>query len=137
MGSFGSDLRLKRQERGVSLDDISAATRVAVRYYQALEEDDFQALPGGVFNRGIVRGYARVLDLDEQETVSHFMEACRQKGISDTGNSAWGEFAQNVSNQRGGKRRGNWRWLGVVGMIAGVLALAAAVLIYLKHRGIV
>lgn len=134
MTTFGTHLRQKRQERGISLEDISASTRVSVRYFRALEEDDFTALPGGVFNRGIVRGYARCLEMDEQDTVEAFMEACRSRGIQDGGDQAWTEFAQNVSNQRGGKSGRRWRWLGVFGLFLLVLLAGFGTYRYVKHR---
>lgn len=136
MASFGSGLRQKREAQGVLLEDISAATRVSVRYLESLEADDFKALPGGVFNRGIVRGYARFLQIDEQETVSHFMDACRSAGITDGTEQDWGEFAQNVSRQRSSSTNRR-RWIGVGIMLAIVFAIGALIYATLLHRGVV
>ena len=54
-GTFGDNLRREREMRGVSLDEISAATRIATRFLQAIENEQWDQLPGGVFNRGFVR----------------------------------------------------------------------------------
>src|SRR6266702_473811 len=53
-GTFGDHLKREREMRGVSLDEISAATRIATRFLQAIENEQWDKLPGGVFNRGFV-----------------------------------------------------------------------------------
>ncbi|MBI3666845.1 MAG: helix-turn-helix domain-containing protein, partial [Acidobacteria bacterium] len=59
MGDFGENLRQERLARGVSLEDISAYTKISVRLLQAVEDEDFDRLPGGIFNINFVRQYAR------------------------------------------------------------------------------
>ena len=51
--------------RGVSLNEISAATRISTRFLEAIENDRWNELPGGAFNRGFIRSIARFLGLDE------------------------------------------------------------------------
>lgn len=58
--------------RGVTLEEISAATRIATRFLQAIETEQWNQLPGGVFNRGFVRAVARYLGLDEENTVAEY-----------------------------------------------------------------
>lgn len=118
------------------LEDISAATRVSVRYLESLETDDFKSLPGGVFNRGIVRGYAHYLQIDEEDAVSRFMEACRAAGVHDGSDQDWGEFAQNISRQRqsASQRR---RWIGVGIMVTFVVIVGTLIYVTLLHRGVV
>ena len=119
------------------LEDISAATRVGVRYLESLEADDFKALPGGVFNRGIVRGYARCVHMNEQETVDSFIAACRDAGVYDDGDQNWGQFAQNVSRQRADMHRRRVRWAGVAAMVLALLVAGALVFGMLLKRGVV
>ena len=69
MASFGDDLRKDREQRKVSLDEIAQHTKVSVRNLRALESNRFDLLPGGVFNRGILRNYLQYLDLDEHDWV--------------------------------------------------------------------
>ena len=61
MASVGDHLRELRQGRGLSLDEISRATRVASRYLEALESDRFAALPAPVFTRGFILAYCQAL----------------------------------------------------------------------------
>jgi cytoskeleton protein RodZ len=74
-GTFGESLKREREMRGVTLDEISGATRIATRFLRAIENEDWDQLPGGVFNRGFVRAVARYLGLDEENTVAEYASA--------------------------------------------------------------
>jgi cytoskeleton protein RodZ len=74
-GTFGENLKREREMRGVSLDEISAATRIATRFLQAIENEQWDQLPGGVFNRGFVRAVAHYLGLDEENIVAEYVLA--------------------------------------------------------------
>jgi cytoskeleton protein RodZ len=71
-GTFGESLKREREMRGVTLDEISAATRIATRFLKAIENEQWDQLPGGVFNRGFVRAVARYLGLDEENIVAEY-----------------------------------------------------------------
>ena len=71
-GTFGESLKREREMRGVALEEISAATRIATRFLLAIENEQWEQLPGGVFNRGFVRAVARYLGLDEEKTVAEY-----------------------------------------------------------------
>jgi len=75
MASFGARLKQEREKRGVTLEEISLSTKISVRFLRALEEEHFEQLPGGVFNKGFVRSYARHLGLDEKEAVADYLIA--------------------------------------------------------------
>lgn len=75
MPSFGEKLKLEREKRKITLDQISASTKIGTRMLQALEEDRFTQLPGGIFNKGFVRAYARVVGLDEDQAVADYLQA--------------------------------------------------------------
>lgn len=70
--TFGEHLRREREMRGVSLHEISNATRIGVRFLEALENEQWDRLPGGVFNRGFIRAVARFLGLDEDNLVGEY-----------------------------------------------------------------
>src|SRR5260221_13302773 len=74
-GTFGDHLKREREMRGVSLDEISTATRMARRVLTAIEDEQWDQLPGGVFNRGFVRAMARYLGLDEENIVAEYASA--------------------------------------------------------------
>jgi cytoskeleton protein RodZ len=73
--SFGENLRREREKRKITLDQISQSTKIGTRMLQALEEDKFSQLPGGIFNKGFVRAYARVVGLDEEQTIADYLQA--------------------------------------------------------------
>jgi cytoskeleton protein RodZ len=73
--SFGAKLRREREQRKMTLEDVSLSTKIATRHLQALEADKFDQLPGGIFNKGFVRAYAHQLGIDEQQAVADYLEA--------------------------------------------------------------
>ncbi len=79
--TFGENLRKQREQRGLSLDAISTITKISPRMLRAIEEEHFEQLPGGVFNKGFVRAYARLVGLDEDEAVSDYLAALRESQI--------------------------------------------------------
>jgi cytoskeleton protein RodZ len=76
--SFGEKLRKEREQRKITLDDISSTSKISTRMLRALEEEHFDQLPGGIFNKGFVRAYARHVGLDEEQTVSDYLAAAEQ-----------------------------------------------------------
>ena len=75
MASFGERLKREREMRGVSLEEIAESTKIGKRHLQALETEDFDQLPGGIFNKGFVRAYSKYLGLDEDQAVTDFLAA--------------------------------------------------------------
>jgi len=81
MPSFGKELRRERELRGIGLREVAEATKVNIRYLEAMERDDFEHLPGGVFNRGFVRAYAQFIGIDPDAMVNaYLMEEQAQTG---------------------------------------------------------
>jgi cytoskeleton protein RodZ len=73
--SFGEKLKQEREKRKITLEQISSSTKIGTRMLQALEEDKFNQLPGGIFNKGFVRAYARTVGLDEDQIVADYLQA--------------------------------------------------------------
>jgi cytoskeleton protein RodZ len=78
--SFGEQLRLAREARGISLREISEQTRISMRYLEAIEANDFKRLPGGIFNRSFIKAYARYIGYDEKEAVEAYTRTMREQG---------------------------------------------------------
>jgi cytoskeleton protein RodZ len=79
MAGFGEYLRREREMRGVSLGEISTATKISIRFLQAIENEELSKLPGGIFTRSFVRTYARYLGLDEERVLADCQLAGQQK----------------------------------------------------------
>ncbi|HET6845271.1 MAG TPA: helix-turn-helix transcriptional regulator [Anaerolineales bacterium] len=62
--SIGAALRAGREQRHLTLAQVSEATRVRIHYLQALENDDLSAMPSAAQGRGFMRIYAQFLELD-------------------------------------------------------------------------
>jgi cytoskeleton protein RodZ len=75
VASFGVRLKQVREQRGVTLEEISATTKIGTRMLVALEQDHFDQLPGGIFNKGFIRAYARCLGLDEDQAIADYLIA--------------------------------------------------------------
>src|SRR4051812_45652378 len=67
MTLIGETLRRERLKRGLELEDISRELKIPARFLEAIEEENFERLPAGVFAKSFVRQYARLLALDEDE----------------------------------------------------------------------
>src|SRR5713226_8215871 len=78
-GNFGERLKRERDMREVSMDELSKSTRISSRFLQALENEDWGKLPGGVFGHGFVRSIARYLGLDEEALLSEYDSARAEK----------------------------------------------------------
>jgi cytoskeletal protein RodZ len=71
-GTFGERLKRERELREVTLEEVSTATRISARFLEALENEDWSRLPGGVFGRGFVRSIARYLGLNEESLLAEY-----------------------------------------------------------------
>ncbi len=138
MGMFGEDLRKAREARGVALDTIVQATKISVRHLQAIEQEQFERLPGGLFNKSIVRGYARTVGLPEEEWVRRYLDAAQVASQpADEEDHTWNEFAQNVGRSRArefGRPAAGVRWAGVAALLALVAGLSWFVWGYVHHK---
>jgi len=70
MTSIGERLRRQRLQNRISLEQISLDTKIGVRLLKAIEAEQFEKLPGGVFRRSFVLQYANALGVDSQEIAS-------------------------------------------------------------------
>ncbi len=117
--SFGRELQTERQRREISLESIAEGTKVPTRHLRALEQEQFEQLPGGVFNKGILRSYCRHVGLNEQEWLERFPAA------SPSSTPDWVAFAENVRRNRESRSsRLRGRWLGLLLMLLALGALA-------------
>jgi len=134
MGSFGDRLKKEREQRSISLDDIALTTKIGTRMLRALEEEKFEQLPGGIFNKGFVRAYARHLGLDEEQTIADYIAALgesQSKAPAEAQPAAKPEVTPErrnplVSDRReSGERAAEIPW-GLMALLLMLIALAFA-----------
>ena len=118
MERFSDDLRRERERQQVSLETISQFTKVSQRHLRELEAGDFASLPGGVFRKGILRGYLSALDLDPAPWVTRFEQCLAEMEAPVDSPVVIEEFAENIRRGRPAPPiREPVRWPGVVAML--------------------
>ena len=85
--NFGSYLKHERELRGVPLEEISGATKIHIRFLQALEDNQFDELPGEVFIKGYIRSYANTIGSDVEEMLNIYEESVGNKNIENNSDS--------------------------------------------------
>jgi cytoskeletal protein RodZ len=85
MASFGEELKRERELRDISLKEISEATKISIRFLEALEQNNYDILPGGIFNRGFIRAYARFIGVDGEEMVNAYAHEMAQREARTAG----------------------------------------------------
>ena len=124
VGSFGERLRREREMRGISLDEIATATKISSRNLRALEEEKFNQLPGGIFNKGFVRAYAKFLGIDEEQMVAEYVaasadtESAREQKLKSDLSKV--EFRRDEEEQReiSLEPKSQWGTIAVIVLIA-------------------
>jgi cytoskeleton protein RodZ len=135
MERFCDELRWEREQRNVSIETICAVTKISSRYVEALEAGNYAVLPGGVFRKGILRGYLKVLELDETHWIERFEASLNAIGKTEPAIEDWVEFAENVRRSRVSRRPATgMRWLGVAAMFALLTLFAWLVWSMVLHR---
>ncbi len=81
--TLGEKLRQAREERGISISEVAEQTRISAHYLESIENDDYRPLPGGIFNKGFVKSYAKFIEIDEQEALQDY---ARLIAANDSGN---------------------------------------------------
>jgi len=136
MNNFGEELRMERISRGIALSEIIAVTKISRRHLEALEQGDFRQLPGGILSKGIVRGYAGAVGLDQQAWTERFLDASGESTPKKEDERGWVEFASNVGKarlQQSNAMEQRLRWIGVILLI---LVVAAGAFLGLRYYGL-
>jgi cytoskeletal protein RodZ len=118
---FGERLKREREMRGVSLDEVSVATRIKPQYLAALENEQWSQLPGGVFNRGFIRTIARFLGMDEETILAEYARATKDLHTPPP--------TVRLDNFETTDRR----WMAVVALALFILVLGLAAFIAYRH----
>jgi cytoskeletal protein RodZ len=72
--TLGEKLRKTREERGISISEVAEQTRISPHYIKSIEVDDYKPLPGGIFNKGFIKSYARYIGMDENEALQDYAQ---------------------------------------------------------------
>lgn len=113
LAGFGERLERERVKRGIKLEQISGQTKISTRMLRALETEEFEKLPGGVFNRAFVRSYARYLGLDEEQAVADYIAVA-------------GEVELPLPVQQADEPEEVRRWLPLAGIVVLIVLIGVA-----------
>ena len=94
MESFGQHLRALREQRGLSLEEVSEKTKIAITNLELLETDRYELLPPKVFVKGFIRSYAQCLGMDQEEMVKRFEHHTQQDENDHHDKEDWPFFTQ-------------------------------------------
>src|SRR5579863_1468297 len=75
MASLGAELKQAREDRGVTLEELSQSTKIGTRLLRALEQDRYDELPGGIFTKGFIRAYAQAVGVDDEKAIAEYLAA--------------------------------------------------------------
>ena len=79
MQGIGKILKDTREARGITLDEVSEATKIRVKYLEAIEQEEFQLLPGEVYVKGFTTAYLKYLGIKDLPEVVEIMKSQREK----------------------------------------------------------
>ncbi|HNL98924.1 MAG TPA: DUF4115 domain-containing protein [Accumulibacter sp.] len=122
VGGVGQRLRRSREARGLSVSEAAQSLKLAPRQVEALEAEEWSALPGNTMIRGFVRNYARLLGLDSEGLMRALDAAQLQQTPRLEASAGTSASLPHVANRV--ERRD---FLAIVG---GLLLLVLALLIY-------
>lgn len=127
----GMVLRKARNRRKVELSEVEAATRIRLRYLRAIEDEEWDVLPGGVYTRGFIRTYASYLGLDGERLVEDYRDGVERWHREPPGQGPSGP-------ETGGGPRPPRRFSGAplsAFIVVAVLAVAVLVVIAIPGGG--
>lgn len=122
--SLGEKLRNAREARGISIREIADQTRISARYLEAIEENNYKPLPGGVFNKGFIKSYAKYVGVDEKEALEDYNKLVVTQGFREEENEVSYRKPEIHTGDVGGSQ-----WLTILGAIV-ILGLLTAGIIY-------
>ena len=123
---IGKVLEQARERAGLDLREAEQRTKIRIKYLQALEDEEWQALPGGAYAKGFLRTYGELLGLDGEALVDEYRR--QQEPVASRG---YPLADPEREQQRAGAGRQGSR-LGPALAIAAAVAIAAALVILLS-----
>lgn len=110
---IGATLRKTRNRRKVGLSEVEAATKIRLRYLRAMESEEWDVLPGGVYTRGFIRTYASFLGLDGERLADEYRRGAEDGTAGERGQRAEPVVASPRPPRRG-PRLSTRAWTAIV-----------------------
>jgi cytoskeleton protein RodZ len=123
MPEIGQTLRDTRMRNRVDITEVEAGTKIRAKYLRALENEEWDLLPGPTFVKTFLRTYAEYLELDPRLLVEEYRQRYERPSTQDLT-----PFAASRGRGRAGRRRRRLAAVGPVLVLAGGVALLLAFL---------
>lgn len=78
--TLGEKLRQARESRGINISEVAEQTRISRLYLESIENNDYRGLPGGIFNKGFVKSFAKYVGIDDQEALQDYAKLIADQG---------------------------------------------------------
>ena len=130
--SIGEVLRLAREQQGLTLQDVSDALNIKREYLEALEKDEYDAIPGAVFVKGFLRNYGNFLELDGIAPAREYKENVEERTPQPEVRTIMPVKKKKVrkdSNKKKKQRQGKWPEITIIAGIIIFLLLIIWILI--------
>jgi cytoskeleton protein RodZ len=129
---LGAALAAARRDRGLSVEDVSAATRIRPAIIRAIEADEFDACGGAVYARGHLRSIAQVVGADSRPLVEEFDRRFHQP-VPALRTAPLGSFEPPRDAGRSGRQSPTWASVAAGVLVVVVLFLGASWLVGRGH----
>jgi hypothetical protein len=75
------DLSRSRECKSISLEEIAEKTKISLRFLRAIEDEEFEKLPGGIFNTSYLRQYAVAAGYDAEQLLNHYNQTVNRVAV--------------------------------------------------------
>lgn len=126
MADIGDKLKKARKDKGMSVEDVEKITKIQRRYLTAIENNEFDQLPGDFYVRAFIRQYADVVGLNGKELLEDFQsevpQAKPEEYVENSIDNKSEEIKKTTNNKKG-------KWQGYLPKIATVVGILLIILI--------
>lgn len=130
VSDIGNTLREARVRKGLTIRDVEDATKIRAKYLEALEEDDFEVMPGSTYVKAFLRTYAGYLKLDADSMVEEYARSRGLRREEPAGlrreNSAQHTRSRTIAERQRRKTQRTQRGFALVGALAVIAVILVA-----------
>lgn len=134
MKEIGDYLHRVREEKNISLKEVQEATKISMRYLEAIDRGDFDGIPGEVYRKGFLVNFANAIGLDGQEILQKYNQtkANQEEELRQVQNQV--AIKENNTPQTLDNEQLRGVYLGIVVALIGILIVASLFLFPVNRR---
>ncbi|KJS82786.1 MAG: hypothetical protein JM58_13955 [Peptococcaceae bacterium BICA1-8] len=127
LDGIGDLFKTNRENRGLTLSDVENGTKIRSKYIKAIEQEDFDLIPGKVYVKGFIKSYAKFLEIENNEEIANFLEENIVKTLDIEKNGAFQENNQPLTK---GLQK---KYITIILSIIAIVVLFGVQNVYDKH----